>query len=70
MSTRLPDVDLGGKFTTGSSFFSVSSSARVLSGEVPIREVKLKTLLKRTQEQGDAGETYFSIDTVSWKAER
>ncbi len=70
VSSRLPDIDLGGKFTTGSSFFSVSSTGRVLSGGSPVREVKLKMLLKRTQEQGHTGRTSFSIDTVSWKAER
>ena len=70
MSARLPDVNLGGKFTTGSSFFSVSSFARILSGDAVIREMKLTTLLKRTKEQEDSGETRFSIDTVSWKAER
>lgn len=70
VTSRLPDIDLGGKFTTGSSFFSVSSTGRVLSGGSPVREVKLKTLLRLTQEQGRAGKTIFSIDTVSWKAER
>jgi general secretion pathway protein K len=70
MTTRLPDVNFAGKFTTQSSFFYVVSTGRVLSGDIAGREVKFKTVLKRTREQDDSGKKYFSIDTVSWKMER
>jgi general secretion pathway protein K len=70
MTERLIDVDLKNGFTTQSSCFQVSSSARVLSGDLPIREVKLKALFRRSLDQKNPREQSFSVDTVSWKVER
>jgi general secretion pathway protein K len=70
LTTRMPDVDLATKFTTRSSFFRVTSTARILSDEAVVRKMTLRTLLKRVQEQEEGGEGYLSIDTVFWKMER
>ncbi len=76
MATRLPEGDLTEKFTTYSSFFLISSSARILKGgpdsdEESPREVLIETLVKRVQgDEDDDDSDYFSIDTASWKANR
>lgn len=67
---RLPDINFAGKFTTGSSFFSVSSTGQVLSDGAPVRELTLNALLRVRREEGKAGRPVFTIDTLSWKAEK
>ena len=78
MANRLPEGELTEKFTTYSSFFLISSSARIFKGgpdskEEPLREVRIEALVKRVQsdeeDEEDEGD-YFSIDTASWKANR
>lgn len=75
MAARFPDAKLSEKFTTQSSFFMVSSNGRIFSGspgagEAPIREVQIKTLIKRVSGAEEDQDDYFSIDTVSWKVNR
>ncbi|UCD56583.1 MAG: type II secretion system minor pseudopilin GspK [Candidatus Hydrogenedentota bacterium] len=71
MATRIPDVELSGKFVPWSLCFLVSSTGRIPSEGSPRREVKIKALLKRVKSEGEEPENgYFSIDTAFWKMER
>lgn len=71
IAARLPEVSTKGKFTTASSWFLVTSTGRVPGEGDPVRQVTIKTLLKRVIPEGaEIKDDYLSIDTVYWKIER
>jgi general secretion pathway protein K len=84
IAARIPDANLSGKFTTGSSYFMVVSTGKIGgadpsvkksdsadSEEKPTREVKIRALLKRVQaEQEQTLNKSLTIETAYWKMER
>jgi general secretion pathway protein K len=67
---RFPDANPAGRFTTWSSYFSVSSRADVPSAESPTRQLTIWTLLKRNRAEQTVEDDQSGIDTLSWKIER
>jgi general secretion pathway protein K len=73
MAARLPEINLKGKFATGSSYFLVTSKGRVPAAADmdPVRQVTIKTLLKRVMPEGiEIKDNYLEIATAYWKVER
>jgi len=70
MATRIAGANILKKFTTDSSFFSVSSTGRIASESETARSVTIKALLKRVKGEEGSENDYFGIDTAYWKMER
>jgi general secretion pathway protein K len=71
IAARLPDLELKGRMTTGSSYFLVSSLGALPAEGEPTRQVKIKTFLKRRTPEGlQVEENYLTIETAYWKMER
>ncbi|MBI4831347.1 MAG: type II secretion system minor pseudopilin GspK [Candidatus Lindowbacteria bacterium] len=71
LTTRVAGANLSGKFTVASSFFLVTSTARILPESLSGREVKIRTILRRVQPEADEQQKEtVRIDTAFWKVER